>query len=213
MNADMIETTVESLKRNNCNVFLADSPLEAREAVLTEILPHITPGLISYGDSMTLRETGLLDAMRAMAGTGGWSFLDTFQPGVPREEILERRRKALLSDLFFTGTNALTTDGQLVNLDMIGNRVGGIVWGPRNVVLTVGTNKIVDGLDGAMKRIREKAGPENAKRHGCRTPCVKTGKCMDCKSPDRICNVWTVTEKSWPAGRISVVLIRGSYGL
>jgi hypothetical protein len=96
---------------------------------------------------------------------------------------------------------------------MIGNRVGGIVCGPRHVILTIGTNKIVDGLDQAMTRVREKAAPLNARRIGAETPCAKTGKCTDCESPARICNVWSITEKSWPPGRISVVLIQGNFGL
>lgn len=213
MDEQMLESAVRAFGKNGFGVHLAEDPAQAREIILGDILPGIAPGLVSYGDSMTLQATGVLDDMRRMAGTGGWDFLDTFGRGLSREEILERRRQALLSELFFTGTNALTKQGQLVNLDMIGNRVGGIVWGPRNVVLTIGTNKIVDGVDAAVARVREKAAPLNAARHGARTPCAKTGRCMDCDSPHRICNVWTITEKSWPAGRIRVVLIRGDYGL
>ncbi|OEU70604.1 MAG: lactate utilization protein B/C [Desulfovibrio sp. S3730MH75] len=209
----LIEQTIESLKKNKFNVFIADGTQDAKAIILNDILPSIAPGLVSYGDSMTLHATGILDDMRSRAGSNGWEFLDTFEKGVEREEILERRRQALLADIFFTGTNALTSHGQLVNLDMIGNRVGGIVWGPHHVVLTIGTNKIVEGLDQAMARIREKAAPLNAKRHGSKTPCAKTGECMDCKSPDRICNVWAITEKSCPVGRISVVLLKGDYGL
>lgn len=210
MSSSLFDRTVDSLKKNHFNVFIADDPGQARQIILDDILPGITPGLVSYGDSMTLQATGVLDDMRHR---DGWEFLDTFEPGVDRAEILERRRRALLADLFFTGTNALTARGQLVNLDMVGNRVGGIVWGPRHVVLTIGTNKIVEDLEQATARIREIAAPLNAERHDIRTPCVKTGKCMDCKSPDRICNTWMITEKCWPAGRISVVLIRGEYGL
>lgn len=199
--------------KKNLNVFTAEDPALAYQIILDDILPDIQPGLVSFGDSMTLFATGIQDDMRSRAGTDGWSFLNAIEKGVERAEILERRRRALLSDLFFTGTNALTTAGQLVNLNRTGNRVGAIVSGPRHVVLTIGTNKIVEGPDQAVARIREKAAPLNAKRHGSKTPCVKTGKCMDCNSPDRICNVWTITEKSWPAGRIFVVLIQGEYGL
>jgi len=213
MDEQIVQRTVKALGRNGFLVHVADDPAQAREIILADILPGVAPGLVSYGDSMTLQATGVLDDMRVMAGAGGWEFLDTFGRGISRGEILERRRQALLSELFFTGTNALTEQGQLVNLDMIGNRVGGIVWGPRNVVLTIGTNKIVDGVDAAVTRVRDKAAPLNAARHGAHTPCAKTGKCMDCDSPHRICNVWTITEKSWPKGRIRVVLIRGDYGL
>ncbi len=113
-----------------------------------------------------------------------------------RKQKIYWRRQALLTDLFLTGSNALTQKGQLVNLDMIGNRVGGITFGPKHVVLFIGINKITANLEEAMHRVRTIAAPRNAIRHeGFRTPCHKTGVCMDCNSPDRICNVWTITEK------------------
>lgn len=97
---------------------------------------------------------------------------------------------------------------------MIGNRVGGITFGPKQVVLFIGINKITANLEEAMHRVRTIAAPRNAIRHeGFRTPCHKTGVCMDCNSPDRICNVWTITEKSYPAGRIKVILIGEELGL
>lgn len=213
MDKALVERTLESLRKNRFQAFLADNPGQARKIILEDILPKIGPGLVSFGDSMTLMATGVLDVLRNRAGADGWEFIDTFEPGVERAEILERRRDALRADIFLTGGNALTAKGQLVNLDMVGNRVGGVVWGPRHVILTIGTNKIVEDLDGAMARVREIAAPMNARRHNKRTPCARTGKCMDCDSPDRLCNVWTITEKSWPAGRISVVLIQGDYGL
>ena len=213
MASDLLEQTVRSLNGNNFNVYVAESPKEAQNTILHAILPKIGPGFVSYADSLTLQATGVLDDLRAMAGSNGWEFLETFGRGLTREAILERRRRALQADIFFTGTNALTSKGQLVNLDMIGNRVGGIVWGPQRVILTIGTNKIVEGLDQAMARVREIAAPLNATRIGASTPCAQTGECMDCTSPHRICNVWSITEKSWPAGRISVVLIKGEYGL
>lgn len=97
---------------------------------------------------------------------------------------------------------------------MIGNRVSGITFGPRNVVLFIGINKITLNLEEAMHRIRTIAAPQNAIRHeGLRTPCHQTGICTDCNSPDRICNVWTITEKSYPAGRIKIILINQELGL
>ncbi|WP_421901511.1 lactate utilization protein [Maridesulfovibrio sp.] len=213
MDHPLLEQTVESLKKNKFKVYVADDPEQAKGIIINEVLPEIGPGLVSYGDSETLFDTGALGEIKAMSGKDGWQFLDTFEEGVERAEILQRRRDALQADIFFTGSNALTAKGQLVNLDMVGNRVGGIVWGPHHVVLTIGTNKLVEDLDQAMSRIREIAAPKNAARHNCKTPCAKTGKCLDCNSPERICNVWTITEKSWPAGRISVVLIKGDYGL
>ena len=101
----------------------------------------------------------------------------------------------------------------LVNLDMIGNRVGGMVFGPKWVVVMVGRNKIVSDLEQAMARIKDLAAPANAIRHEQKTPCVKTAYCMDCSSPARICNVWTIHEKSYPKGRIKVILVNQDLGL
>lgn len=206
----LIEQTLESLTANKFTPYLADDTVHAAEIILGEIIPEIAPEVVSFGDSMTLMETGVLETFR---NDPAMQFIDTFEKGVDRPTIIQRRREALLSDLFLTGTNALTADGKLVNLDMVGNRVAGIVFGPTHVVITVGTNKIVPDVNAAVRRIRETAAPLNAQRHNSKTPCAKTGKCMNCKSPDRICNIWTITEKSWPAGRIRVVLIDQDLGL
>jgi hypothetical protein len=116
-------------------------------------------------------------------------------------------------DLYLTGTNAVTEDGCLVNLDMIGNRVAALTFGPKKVVVFVGRNKIVSDLESAMYRIKDYAAPTNAMRLNCKTPCVKTSECADCKSPGRICNTWTITEKSYPKERVTVVLINEDLGL
>lgn len=206
----LLEETLASLKANNFAVYLATDPAHAARIIRDDILPEITPQVVSYGDSMTLMETGVLNDFRDDPGV---TFIDTFEQGVDRPTILQRRREALLSDLFLTGTNALTADGKLVNLDMVGNRVAGLVYGPLNVIVTVGVNKIVPDVEAAQQRIREIAAPKNALRHNAKTPCARTGRCMDCKSPERICNVWTITAKSWPAGRIRVVVIDRDMGL
>jgi Fe-S-cluster-containing hydrogenase component 2 len=96
---------------------------------------------------------------------------------------------------------------------MVGNRVGAIVFGPRCVVIMVGRNKLVSDLEQAMDRIKNLAAPANAIRHEQKTPCVKTSYCMDCNSPARICNIWTIHEKSYPKGRIKVILINQDLGL
>jgi hypothetical protein len=138
--------------------------------------------------------------------------LDTFEKKLSSEEGLERRRQSLLVDLFITGSNAVTETGQLVNLDMFGNRIGGITFGPKHVIILAGRNKIVPDLDAAMFRIKNYAAPVNTMRLDKKTPCAKTSYCEECKSPDRICNTWTITEKSFPKGRIKVVLINDDLG-
>lgn len=159
---------------------------------------------------MTFLATGLYEEIKKMPGL---EILDTFDRSKPPEENMDLRRRSLLVDLFITGTNAVTEGGMLVNLDMIGNRACSINYGPKHVVILVGRNKIVSELDDAMYRIKNYAAPLNAMRLEKKTPCVKTSYCEDCKSPDRICNVWTITEKSFPKGRIRVVLINQDLGL
>jgi hypothetical protein len=167
-------------------------------------------GTISWGGSMTLRETGLYQTLSD--GTDV-QVVDTFEDKLSAEEKDQRRRQALHSDLFITGTNAVTESGQLVNLDMIGNRVAALTFGPRWVVVVVGRNKIVPDLEDAMFRIKNYAAPANSMRLDKKTPCVKTSYCEECKSPDRICNTWTITEKSFPVSRVKVVLINEDLGL
>ena len=207
----LIEHCRAALTANNFAAFVADTADDAGRIILDDILPGLSPKSASWGDSMTLHATGVLERL---AADGNIEIIRTFEPGVPREKIIERRRRALLVDVFFTGSNAVTEKGQLVNLDMIGNRVAGITFGPRHVIIVVGRNKLVAGLDEAMRRIKDYAAPANAIRHtGWKTPCIKTARCSDCRSPDRICNVWTITEKSYPKGRITVVLINQDLGL
>ena len=205
-----LQSCKEALEKNNFEAFIAPTPAAAGQIVIDQILPQIDVKRVSWGDSLTLQETGILDFFKE---DPAFDLIETFDEHVPRAEIIERRRQALLSDLFFSGTNALVESGVLVNLDMIGNRVGGVVFGPKWVVIMVGRNKIVADLEQAMERIKNLAAPANAIRHAQKTPCVKTAYCMDCSSPARICNVWTIHEKSYPKGRIKVILINQDLGL
>ncbi len=200
----------EALESNNFEVFIADNAREAGRVVMDKILPKLAPKSISWGGSMTFVVSELYDMLK---GYPKAEILDTFDKSLSPEDSLERRRQALLVDLFITGTNAVTRSGELVNLDMIGNRVAGITFGPRNVVVMVGRNKVVEDLEAAIERIKEYAAPVNAMRLNKKTPCAKTGICEECKSPERICNSWTITEKSFPKGRIKVVLVNENLGL
>ena len=125
---------------------------------------------------------------------------------------MERRRQSLLVDLYITGTNSITEDGTLINLDMIGNRVAALTFGPKHVIVLVGKNKIVQDMNDAMFRIKNFAAPVNTMRLDKKTPCAKTSYCEECSSPDRICNTWTITEKSFPKGRVKVVIINEDLG-
>jgi len=187
-----------------------DNAADASKIVQEEILPKIGAKTVSWGGSMTFIATGLYNSIK---DNPNMEILDTFNKSLSGEEKIELRRRSLLVDLFITGTNAITEMGQLVNLDMIGNRIGGITFGPKHVVILVGRNKIVSDLEDAMYRIMNYVAPANAMRLDMKTPCVKTSRCEECKSPDRICNTWTITEKSFPKGRVKVVLINEDLGL
>jgi L-lactate utilization protein LutC len=200
----------EALEANNFQAVIAPSLEEAKNLVLNDLLPASGAKSVSWGGSMTFVATGLY---RELRDRDDLEILDTFQKDKPMEELIEMRRKALLSDLFITGTNAVTEDGRIVNLDRTGNRVAALAFGPRKVIVLVGRNKITSDVDEAMKRIKDFAAPTNAMRLDTKTPCVKTSYCEECKSPERICNVWTITEKSFPKGRITVVLIDEDAGL
>ena len=199
----------DALTENNFEVFVVENTDEAKSIVLEKIIPEIAPKSVSWGGSLTFVATGLYDFLR---NNRDFNVLDTYDKTLSPEESLERRRQSLLVDLFITGSNAVTESGQLVNLDMIGNRVGALTFGPKNVIILVGRNKIVPDLDEAMFRIKNYAAPVNTMRLDKKTPCAKTSFCVDCKSPDRICNTWTITEKSFPKKRVKIIMINKDLG-
>jgi L-lactate utilization protein LutB len=200
-----------ALESNNFDVYLAEDCEAACSIVLKDILPKLNARSASWGGSVTFQvATGLYEKLKESPDL---ELLDTYDKNIPDSQKQELRRQALLVDLFITGTNAITENGQLVNLDMFGNRVGAITFGPKWVIILVGRNKLVANLDEAMYRVKNYAAPTNAMRLDKKTPCVKTSFCEECKSPDRICNTWTITEKSFPKGRVKIVLINEDLGL
>ena len=200
----------KALEGNNFEVFLADDATEARGIVEQEIIPKTGAKSVSWGGSMTFTSTGLYDTIKKSPDL---KVLDVFDKGLSGDKKLELRRQSLLVDLFITGTNAVTETGKLINLDMHGNRIAAVTFGPKNVAVLVGRNKVVPDVKEAMFRIKNYVAPINAMRLDKKTPCAKTSYCEDCKSSDRICNTWTITEKSFPKGRIKVVLINEDMGL
>ena len=200
----------DNLEKNNFEVFMAESLQDVRKIVMETLLPSLKPASISWGGSMTFVDSGLYAELK---DSQSMTVLDTFDKDISAEESLERRRRSLLVDLYITGTNAATETGMLVNLDMIGNRIAALTFGPKHVILIIGRNKIVPSLEEAMDRVKEIAAPVNAMRLDKKTPCVKTASCHECKSPDRICNTWTITQKSFPKGRVKVILVNADAGL
>lgn len=203
----------KALARNNFEPYVVPDAAAAKALVADELLPALMRDekarSASFGGSMTLVQTGIYDAVKAVDGL---DVLDTYDTSIPRYEVLALRRKALTADLFLCSANAITECGRLVNLDGTGNRVAALAFGPRFVIVVAGRNKLVPDLDAAFERVRNYAAPLNNMRLGRKTPCVKTMRCEDCNSPERICNTWAVTEKSWPKNRIKVVLVDRTLG-
>lgn len=207
---EAIDRCAAALRRHHFDVATVKTPEEAFE-VMRATVEAEQPKLVSFGDSMTMRATGIIEWLRT---DDRWTLLDGFDASMSRPERLEIRRQALLCDLFVTGINAVTEQGTLHWLDMVGNRIAPVAFGPRKVILVAGRNKITASREEAEERIRRIAAPQNIARHpGFRTPCAKTGVCMDCNSPDRICNTRMEMLRCHPAGRIQVILIDQELGL
>jgi hypothetical protein len=199
----------KALEANNFDVYMADNKDLAKKIAYNTIIPAIAPQTVSWGGSMTFVGTRLYEAMKS---DPRYTVLDTYDKSLSAEQSIQRRRESLIVDLFITGTNAVTENGHLVNLDMIGNRVAALTFGPKHVLLFIGRNKIVADRETAFARIKNYAAPVNVIRLDKKSPCGKTGKCENCSSPDRICNTWTITEKSFPKQRIKIVLINEDMG-
>lgn len=204
-----LQQAKKALEANNFDVYLADNKDLAKKLAYDTIIPAIAPQTISWGGSVSFVGTRLYEALK---NDSRYTILDTYDKSLSPAESIARRRESLLVDLFITGTNAVTETGHLVNLDMIGNRVAGITFGPKHVLLFIGRNKLVPDRDAAMARVKNYAAPVNVMRLEKKSPCGKTGHCEDCSSPDRICNTWTITEKSFPKKRIKIVLINEEMG-
>lgn len=207
---DQLNSCAEALRRRHFEVTIVPDTREALR-VMQATIEAERPQLVSFGDSMSMKATGIIDYLRADAR---YTLLDGFDASMPRPERLEIRRQALLCDLFITGINALTMEGTLHWLDKVGNRIAPVAFGPRKVILVAGRNKIVADRAQAEERIRTIAAPQNVARHPeFRTPCAITGVCSDCNSPDRICNTRMEMLRCHPAGRIQIILIDEALGL
>lgn len=179
-----------------------------RESALQKALELIPEGSsVGWGGCLSAEQIGLVDAVRK----GNYTAIDRDAAKTP-EERTELMRRALLSDVFLTGANALSMDGQMVNIDGNGNRVAAIVYGPKSVVVVAGMNKVMDTLDVAVVRARTVAAPINKQRFAASTPCMTTGMCADCKAEGCICNQILITRNSRPAGRIKFILVGEDLG-
>ena len=181
---------------------------EDKEAALAKALELIPKGAtVGWGGDMSAQQIGLLNAMNE----GEYNAIDRDKaPNMGERE--KAMRACLQADYFITGANALSIDGQMVNIDGMGNRVAAIVYGPKYVVVIAGMNKVVDSLEAAVVRARTVAAPANKQRFPLQTPCAVTGVCGNCKT-EGICNQMLITRNSKPISRIKVILVGEDLGL
>lgn len=179
-----------------------------KEEALAKALTLIPEGSsVGWGGCVSVTQIGLLDAVR----DGSYNVIDR-DTAASQEDRMELMRKCLLTDVFLTGANAISMDGQMVNIDGMGNRVSAIVFGPRSVIVVAGLNKVVDTVEDAVVRARTVAAPINKQRFPPPTPCMVNGKCADCKSEGSICNQILITRSCRPAGRIKFILVGEELG-
>jgi len=198
--------TIEALQKNG---FKAQYFRERKEAISYINEQVKSANVIGIGGSMTIAELGLHEIFQK----AGKEVLNHNVAGLSPQEKVEIMRKAILSDTYFCSSNAITTDGKLINIDATGNRVGSMLFGPKKVFIIVGRNKIVENdVNSAIKRVKDWASPPNAKRLNFKTPCAETGFCVDCNSPDRICRIITIIEKKPRITDIEVILINEDLG-
>ena len=195
---------IANLKKRNMEGYFYEDSASCVRAIL-DLIPEGSS--ISWGGSASVQESGMMDALK----NGSYELIDRSLAKTP-EEQREIYGRTVMSDYYFMSTNAITYEGELVNIDGNGNRVACLIHGPRHVIIIAGMNKVATTLEGAFERARTMACPPNAVRLDKKTPCAATGKCGDCLSPDCFCNQIVVTRRSGHTGRIKVFLVAEDLG-
>jgi L-lactate utilization protein LutB len=203
-NRKLGESLVKALKARHFEACYCTDIEEAKQKLIEWIPQEDT---VAWGGSQTLAEIGAQEMLRDR----GQVLIDR-DTAKTSEERNTLMRQALTADTFLMSSNAITEDGQLVNMDGNGNRAAALVYGPRQVIVVAGLNKVAKDLDAAIARVRGTAAPTNAQRFPVNTPCKITGVCADCKSPDCICANMVITRLSKPAGKIKVILVGEELG-
>ncbi len=197
-------TLLQNLKKRHFEAYYCPTAADAIDQALA-LMPEGSS--VTWGGSMTIRDMGLTKAVKE----SNYNVIDRDTAKDPAE-MREMMRKGLLTDFYLTSTNALSEDGVLVNIDGNGNRVASICYGPNNVIVLCGLNKVAQDVDAAIKRVRGYAAPVNSMRFMGKTPCAIDGVCHNCTSPECICNQILITRVCRPAGRIKVILIGEELG-
>lgn len=200
-----VENTIHNLKKHGFTVLYAEN-VETAKRYMADYVKRDTR--IGVGGSATVQELGIRDLV---AGEGA-QLLDHNLPGLSPEENTQTRYEELSCDVFFTGTNAISETGSLVNIDGFGNRVASMIFGPRQVVVLATVNKIEEDLEKAIDRAQLVAAPRNNQRLQTENPCTVTGKCIDCNSPTRICRSYSVIKRPSGLTPTTVILIEGEMG-
>ena len=195
---------VKNLKSRHFDAYYCATKEEALEKAL-ELIPN--GATVGWGGVLSAHQIGLVEALHQ----GDYRPIDRDKCETP-EEKLQAAKDSMFADVFLTGANALSLDGEMVNIDGTGNRVAAIIYGPKMVLVVAGMNKVEDTLDAAMIRARTVAAPMNKQRFDLQTPCEVTGTCGDCKSEGCICNQILITRNSKPAGRIKMILVGEDLG-
>jgi hypothetical protein len=203
--------TMNHLKNNRFDVVFAEDAKAARDKILEMVPLHSTVGV---ANSVTVRQIGVLESFKQR----GTVVIDPVSPvyglsEFQEETFIDLSRGTIGADVFISGTNAVTEDGKLVNIDGTGNRVAGIVWILRKSIIVVGRNKIVKNVDEAMDRIKNMITPTFARRRQLPLPCAKAGRCVDCNVPQRACNITVIIEKKPPLTDMIVVMVDEDLGL
>ena len=210
MDAQM-EETLKNLLANNFEAKFAENADTVMQIVLGSISKDVIVGI---ADSATVRQLGIIEDLekRGIRVLNPFSKELTMDPAktMVRDDI---SRRIFSCDVLVCGTNAVTIDGKLVNMDAVGNRVASMIFGPRKVFIIAGKNKIVKDVDEALYRIKNIITPFHARTKRFATPCAQTGKCSDCNAPKRICSVTSIIEKRPWRSQISVILVNEDLGL
>lgn len=197
-------TIIKNLNKRNMEGYYCDT----KEDALAKALEIIKEGSsVGWGGSMTINEIGLMDAIK----NGSYDVIDR-EAISNDEEYKATYARMVNADYFLTSTNAITMDGELVNIDGRGNRVSFLIFGPSNVIVVAGMNKVVSDVESGYKRVKDIATPPNTVRLNRNTPCAITGRCGNCFSPDCICNQTVITRRSGAPGRIKVILVGEDLG-
>ncbi len=197
-----LERVKLALERNNMQAYILQNTADVVPFVRT-LVPEGSS--VSNGGGMSLAESGVLQLL----DSGSYTYLNRDAPGVNRSEVMH---KALSVEYFFTSASAVTEQGEILNIDGGGNRVAAIAYGPKRVIFVVGYNKIVPNLQAAHQRLETIARPTNCRRLNLNTPCVQTGKCENCNSTQRICNIELVLRRQMKDNRIHVLLVAQELG-